>query len=275
MAGDAGYSGKNVFISGGSSGIGLECAKRFAGLGANVFIFARRPEVLEGAAAAIHERKAGPAQRLAWAAVDVTDPERVSHVLAGAVRDLGAPDIVITCAGVALPGYFERIGAGTFELTMRTNLFGTWNVLSALVPSMKASHGGHIVTVSSIAGFLGVFGYTAYCASKFGVMGLSEALRSEVKPYGIGVSVLCPPDTDTPGFAQENACKPPETRALGESAGLMSPEKVALALVKGMERGRFLIVPGMEGKFILWAKRLAPGALTAVMDALVRRSRKG
>ncbi|HOS96666.1 MAG TPA: SDR family oxidoreductase [Deltaproteobacteria bacterium] len=267
------YRERTVYISGGSSGIGLACAKLFASLGADVFIFARRVEALQEAAALIEACRTHPGQRVAWTSLDVTDHDQVLSSLSRAIAEFGPPHVVIASAGLAYPDYFDRIPFAMFDQTVRTNLYGMWNVLRALIPSMKAS-GGHIVNVSSIAGFLGVFGYTAYSASKFAVIGLSEALRSEMKPHGIHVSVLCPPDTDTPGFARENLTKPLETKALGESAGLMSPDDVARAMLRGMERGRFLILPGMEGRFILAAKRLLPGVVNALMDRIVARARR-
>ena len=103
---------------------------------------------------------------------------------------------------------------------MKINLYGARNAIAALLPHMR-NQGGHIVNVSSIAGLIGVFGYTDYCASKFGLIGFSEALRSELDSQGIMVSVLCPPDTDTPGLAEENLTKPPETLAVSESACVM------------------------------------------------------
>ena len=267
------YLGRNVYISGGSSGIGLAAARLFASLGANVLIFARRIEVLEQAAREIETCRISEGQRLSWMSIDVTDRDKVASGLSRAISEFGPPHIVITSAGIAYPDYFERIPYDKFDLTVKTNLYGIWNVLTALVPAMKAS-GGHIVNVSSIAGFMGVFGYTAYSSTKFAVMGMSESLRSEMRPYGIQVSVLCPPDTDTPGLAQENLTKPAETRALGESAGLMSPEDVARAMIRGMEKGKFLILPGMEGPFILAGKRLVPGVVNMVMDLIVARARR-
>jgi NAD(P)-dependent dehydrogenase (short-subunit alcohol dehydrogenase family) len=267
------YRERTVYISGGSSGIGLACGKLFASLGADVFIFARGVEALQEATLGIEGCRTHPGQRVSWASLDVTDHDLVASSLSGAVAEFGPPHIVIANAGIAYPDYFEKIPFAMFDKTIRTNLYGMWNVLSALIPSMKAS-GGHIVNVSSIAGFLGVFGYTAYSASKFAVIGLSESLRSEMKPHGIHVSVLCPPDTDTPCFARENLTKPSETKALGESAGLMSPDEVARAMLRGMERGRFLILPGMEGKCILAAKRLLPGVVNAAMDRIVARARR-
>src|SRR5438477_366286 len=97
-----------------------------------------------------------------------------------------------------------------------------------------AAGGAHVAIFArrraSLAGLIGVFGYTDYCASKFAIVGFSEALRSELKPHGIMVSVLCPPDVDTPGFAVENTTKPPETVAISEGAKPMTPDEVAAEL---------------------------------------------
>mgnify|MGYP002642486750 CR=1 FL=1 len=134
--------------------------------------------------------------------------------------------------------------------------------------------GGAIVNVASIAGFLGVFGYTDYAASKFGLIGFSEALRSELKPHGVVVSVLCPPDTDTPGFVEENRSKPPETRSLSEGAGVMLPGAVARALIRGIERGDALIIPGAAGRFTYLMKRFTPSLVETFVDQVVRRVQK-
>lgn len=92
---------------------------------------------------------------------------------------------------------------------------------------MKSSDSGIIVFVSSQAGLIGLYGYTAYTASKYAVRGFAEALQMEVKPFGISVTVNYPPDTDTPGFAEEEKGKPEETSLISETAGLFKPEKVA------------------------------------------------
>jgi short-subunit dehydrogenase len=119
---------------------------------------------------------------------------------------------------------------------------------------------------------VGVFGLTDYCASKFAVMGFSEALRAELASCGVGVSVLCPPDTDTPGFEIENRSKPAETRAVSEGAGLMTADAVAAALLAGLARGERVIVPGRDGKLVWWTKRLAPSLLERFMNRTIRRS---
>jgi len=140
--------------------------------------------------------------------------------------------------------------------------------------ALMKTQGGYIVNVSSIAGIIGVFGLTDYCASKFAIIGFSEALRSELMPHNIMVSVLCPPDTDTPALEVENRTKPIETHAISENAGLMQPEEVAKALVKGIQKKQSLIIPGIEGKFSCLVKRLAPNLVEWVMDRSIRRVQK-
>ncbi len=134
--------------------------------------------------------------------------------------------------------------------------------------------GGIIVNVSSIAGFIGVFGYSAYGVSKYGIIGISEVLYSELKRYNIHVSVLCPPDTDTPQFAEEEKTKPPETKAIAGTAKLMTPEAVAKSLIKGIERKKFMIIPGFSGKFIYFMKRHLPGFVQFVFDKDVKKVQK-
>jgi short-subunit dehydrogenase len=120
---------------------------------------------------------------------------------------------------------------------------------------------------------MGVYGYTDYAASKFALMGLTESLKSELKPCGVGVSILCPPDTDTPGFEVENRNKPAETVAVSEGGGLMRPEQVAEALIKGMEKGRFVIAPG-SAKTIYLLKRHFPWLVDLVMDQGIKKAQK-
>ena len=265
------FNGKTVYITGGSAGIGLAAAKLFASKGSDVMIFARREEVLRHAVAEISSCRLRETQKTAWLSLDVSDYQEVKLKISQAVQTFGTPDVLINCAGRAYPHYFESITFEQFDETMKINLYGIWNIVSTLVPHMKEK-GGYIVNVSSLAGLVGVFGYTDYCASKFGIIGFSEALRCEMRRYGIHVSVLCPPDTDTPGFEVENRSKPDETRAISASASLMSPERVAKALLKGMKRHRFIIMPGLDGKFTYFMKRLFPWVVTLVMNRAVNRA---
>ena len=264
------FEDKQVYVVGGSLGIGLAIARRVASLGSQVTIFARRQAPLDQAVETVGARRKHPAQRILARQLDASDPLQVARVMYQAVAELGPPDVLINCAGRAYPRRFEEVSYEQFADTLRVNLHGCWNTVQALLPHMK-SKGGYIVNTASLAGLIGVFGYTDYCASKFGLVGLSEALRSELKVYNITVSVLCPPDTDTPGLEIENRTKPEETRAISANARVMTADAVADALIRGMARRTFLIIPGIEGRIGVLAKRLFPGLVERVMDRTIRR----
>lgn len=268
------FKDKIVYITGGSQGIGLAVARQFASRGAHIIVFARRHTLLEEALKLIEERRISVHQRFSCLPVDVSKRGEVEDAMSVSVRDFGVPDVLVNCAGFARPRYFEDISYHQFDEIIHVDLYGTWNTISTLVPLMK-DRGGYIVNTSSICGFIGVFGYADYCAAKFGIIGLSEVLRSELKRYNIRVSVLCPPDTDTPGFAEENKLKPAETRAISSAASLMQPDDVAVALLAGMAREDFIIIPGLNGRFTWWMKRFFPGIVESVMDADIKKIQKG
>jgi NAD(P)-dependent dehydrogenase (short-subunit alcohol dehydrogenase family) len=269
----ADFNGKNVYIVGGSSGIGLATAKQLSQLGSNVLIFARGRERLEEALRQITSSRKAETQRFAFKQMDVSVHDEVKRVMDEAVEEFGPPDILINSAGRALPDYFENISYEQFDETMKLHTYGIWNTVSTLLPYMKQK-GGYIVNVSSLLGFMGVFGYSDYCPSKFAILGLSEVLKSELKQYNIGISVLCPPDTDTPGFEVENRTKPPETVAVSEGGGLLQPEEVAQALIKGMRKGKYLIGPGSV-KTVHFMKRHFPWLVDMVMDRQIKKVQKG
>ncbi len=268
------FSEKVVYITGGSSGIGLAVAESMAVRGAHVLMFARRIGALEEAVERVKQSRKNEHQKIGCYPLDVADPNAVKRVMDQAVMAFGIPDILINSAGRARPEYFEKITVAHFNETLGVNLGGVWNTIAVLLPYMRERGAGHIVNVASIAGFLGLFGYTDYCASKFGVIGLSEALRNELKPHGIHVSVLCPPDTDTPGYAMENVGKPPETRAISKNAKLMSAADVARDMMNGMIKKRFMIIPSMDGRLLYFAKRWLPGVVEKIMDHTVKKVRR-
>ena len=105
---------------------------------------------------------------------------------------------------------------------------GYWSVVypcRAAVPHMLARGSGHIVNVSSVAGYLGIYGYTGYSSAKFAVMGFTEALHFEMKPAGISVHVVCPPDTDTPALTFEHTLRPPETDVIAGNIKPIPPRR--------------------------------------------------
>jgi 3-dehydrosphinganine reductase len=265
------FNGKNVIITGGSSGIGKSAARMFATKGANITILARREDMLKKTVEEISSSAVDSNQKISHARVDVSNHTEVENWAGIYEKSYGAPDVIINSAGITHPGYFEEIPYETFDELMKIDFYGVLNMCRSFIPMMKAK-GGHIVNVSSMAGFLGVFGYTGYSAAKFAVLGFSQALRSEMKKYNIMISVLCPPDTDTPMLEWENKIKPKETQAVAGTAGIMSPDDVAKAMIDGMMKKKFIIVPGFNGKFVLCASRLTPFLVEWIMDRQIKKA---
>ena len=266
------FAGKTADITGGSSGIGLACAVMLSARGANVLIMARRSGQLEIALRQIAKNRISEKQRFSAVEMDVSDKDRVADSLVSAVKEFGPPDILINSAGVSFPQKFEDIPFEKYDEIMRVNLYGTWNTISNLLPYLKQSH-GYIINVSSVAGYIGVFGMTAYSASKFAVIGFSEALRSELKRFDVTVSVLCPPDVDTPMLERAGRIKPEETKAVSATAKIMTAAEVAKAVLDGMGNGSFMILPGAGTRFTYNMKRLFPGLVEFITDSKIARFR--
>jgi 3-dehydrosphinganine reductase len=269
---DIQYKGRWAFIVGGSVGIGYALAQLLLSKGAQVLIIARNAGRLAAAASELEAATTSGA-KVRYLAVDATDEQAMAHAFAPLFAEGIRPYFLFNCAGRALPDYFERISSGQLEESFRLNVLTAWNAIKTCLPEMKKS-GGYIINTSSVAGFVGVFGYTDYAVTKFGLIGFSEALKSELEQYHIKVAVLCPPDTDTPGYELENQTKPAETQAISANAKLMSAEEVAKACLRQLEKGNFILLANLESKLTFWLKRFFPGLLYWIMQRDVRRVQK-
>lgn len=269
------WKGKVALVTGGSSGIGLATARLLAANGAHVWLAARDQIRLESALREVESACSSSTQQCGMISVDLSVQAEVDATVSKIVQSVGIPDVVINSAGVAHPGYIQDLPVEIFRWMMETNYFATVYVTKAVLPGMIERRSGHIINISSLAGFLGVFGYTAYGASKFAVTGFSESLRAELKPHGIRVSVVFPPDTDTPQLAYENQYKPSETKAISGAAQALSAEKVAQAILHQAARGHYLIFPGLEARLIyLLSTKLPKSLVFAVIDWLASQGRK-
>ena len=237
---------KHAIITGGSSGIGKATAKLLAQQGANISLIARDRAKLELAQQEINQLASSSQQKILIFSADVAQGEEITAAIDSAIAQLGTPQLLITSAGIAHPGHFADIPIEVFEQTMSINYFGSLYAIRAVLPAMEEVSQGNIVLISSGAGLIGIYGYTAYCPSKFALRGLAESLRGELKLKGIGVTIVYPPDTDTPQLAAENKIKPPETKKITATAKVWTAEAIAKQIIKGVERGRFAIAPGIE-----------------------------
>jgi len=246
-------AGKHVVITGGSSGIGLEIAKECIRQGADVTIIARNVEKLIEATQEI-SRFSQKGAKCYYLSADLGKGLEEAQSVINKCYEFRPVDVLVNCAGLSIPKKLDNLTESDIETMLRVNLLGSIYPTKAILPEMKKTFGfpkskntGRIVFVSSQAGQVGIFGFTAYSASKYALRGFAEALDSEVKPYNLYVSVVFPPDTDTPGLQTENQIKPEETKLISSTSGLFTAEEVAKSVVKGFQRGTYSISVGFDG----------------------------
>ncbi len=228
-------------ISGGSSGIGLEIARRLGNEGWHLVLIARRQALLDEATASLSRSGITSVETIS---LDVCDAKACATAIADVAARLGRIDWLITSAGIAEPGMFVDVPLDNHRLQMEVNFFGSLNLIHPAVAFMRRQRSGRITLVSSGAAFIGIAGYSAYAPSKFAIRGLAESLALELEGEGISVSVAYPPDTDTPQYIHENLTKPEATREITAAGGLMSAEAVARVVVEGAKAGKLMLLPG-------------------------------
>lgn len=256
------FSNKLAFITGGSSGIGLETARLLATQGCSLVLFARGEKMLDEARKTIAGGMDKNSQSINTVSMDVADDNDVRQKIKTAVEKFGTPDMLINSAGIGTANYFENITYEQFDRAMKINVYGIRNTVSAILPFMKQKGHGHIVNISSMAGLIGMFGYSLYCTTKYALVGFSECLRSELKRFNIDVTLVCPPEVDTPFLAQEAKTLPHESRVVKNLAGLMTPQQAAKAIVRGIKKKKFLVVPSITAKSLFFWHRISNGLLT-------------
>ncbi|KAK8623871.1 hypothetical protein V6N13_065233 [Hibiscus sabdariffa] len=235
---------RHVFISGGSSGIGLALAQKAVSEGARVSLLARSLHKLKEAQKSIREVYGVD---VAIFSADVRDHSAVER----AVAESGPIDVLVVNQGIFVPGALENQASEVIKSVINVNLTGSFNVITAALPSMKNRKDGapaSIALMSSQAGQVGIYGYSAYSATKFGLRGLAEALQQELISDNIHVSVIYPPDTQTPGFEQERKIRPELAGIImGSGGGALSAEEVAKKSLDGIKSGSFSIWFNLEG----------------------------
>lgn len=254
------FTGKVAFITGGVSGIGMGLAKVLAEAGMKVAITYRREDSLQPLKAWFAERP-----DLVWLPVklEVTDREGWVRAADEAEAALGPVELLCNNAGVGVIGPMEQATYADWDWVMGVNVGGVINGIMTFVPRMIShGRGGHIVNVSSVGGLAALGTAGVYCASKFAVVGLSEALRSDLKEHGIGVSVYCPGPVKSnigeagskrPADLAETGYKPPAAPDAGPVKGSISftdawmePEEAGRRVLEGVRENRLYILSHPE-----------------------------
>jgi 3-dehydrosphinganine reductase len=266
-------SGSTAVITGGSKGIGKATAKEYVRLGGSVCIVARDKKALNAASEEIAALITRQGQFVETISADTTKLNLLKPPLEKFIKARGIPQHLINCVGYAYPNYIDRFTLDDFRNNMETNYFGQLVPILVLLPYFMKERKGYIANCSSLLGLMGMMGYATYGPTKYAIAGLTEDLRHELKPYNIGCSVIFPPDTNTPGFEHENTTKPVEVSIMSEGGGLLDPEKVAAAFIKGIMKRRFYILPGQSG--MIWRiSRHFPRLMHWIMDGEYAKAKK-
>jgi len=172
------------FVTGAGRGMGIDIAKAALAAGHAVVATGRDADRVRNAI--------GEHDDLLAVALDITDPDAAAAAAQAAVERFGRIDVLVNNAGNFYAGFFEEISPDQYRRQMETNFFGPLNVTRAILPIMRKQRSGHVITISSTAGLVGVDFCSAYSASKFAVEGWMESLRSDVEPFGITTTVVEP-----------------------------------------------------------------------------------
>lgn len=261
--------GKIAIVTGGSSGIGKAIACQLAEKGMDVWLVAQRKDILETARKEVEGHRLNSSQKIGIVSADISELNQARMVVEHVSEMSGPTDLLVNSAGVTHPGYIQDLDISIFQWMMEVNYFGTVYMTKEVLPAMMKRGSGYLLNISSLVGAVSGFGYSAYGASKSAVRGFSEALRMELVLHGIGTSIVYPSDTDTPQLEYENRFKPFETKALANLTGAMTAEDVAKVIVRGIERGRFKIIPALEGKFWIRLNELSADLVNFIADKIV------
>jgi NAD(P)-dependent dehydrogenase (short-subunit alcohol dehydrogenase family) len=269
-------AGRTALVTGAASGIGRATALELARRGADLALCDLDAERLEQTAA---EARALGREVLARR-VDVAQPDAMEAFALEVHGRVEAVDLLVNNAGVAIAGGFLDTTLEDWDWIVGVNLRGVVLGCHHFVPPMvRRARGGHVVIVSSAAGFAANEALAAYCTTKFAVLGLAEALAEELRRHGIGVTALCPGLIDTP-ITRAALLRGPydapgvrERMVEGYRRRGYGPERVARNLLRAVERGRVVAPVSPEAWALYFAKRLVPGLLRRLSRALGARSR--
>ena len=249
------------------SGLGLGLAREYVRRGADIAIFdlALDQAVIQQ----LEDERQQERQVITACQVNVTDAAELDQAVAQALHSIGEPQLAIHCAGIQRAQPFEQLPADHFDQVVQVNLCGSRNFAAAVLPRMQS--GSRLALVASMAGFAANYSYAAYCASKFGVIGLGRVLRLEYKPRGIDVSLVCPPEVDTPMVIEEMKNMHPASRRHKDRGGSLSLEEAIEAILAGLDAGRGVIIPGRKAKLTYFCSRYLPDAImNRLVDRIVR-----
>ncbi|MEE9166427.1 MAG: SDR family NAD(P)-dependent oxidoreductase [Candidatus Neomarinimicrobiota bacterium] len=256
------FKGKRAIITGASSGIGAGIAREFGRLEVSIVLTARREDRLEQVAGEVR----GGGGTVIIVPGDVSRKEDVERVVDSTLKELGGVDIMVNCAGVGGPAYFEDMSEDRIRQHMEVHYFAATRYCRLVVPVMKEQGEGYIVNMASVSALLGFPRWVSYGASKAALLRFSDSLRHELKPFGIKISVLCPSLVDTPLVRDH-------WDDYGAWAGkfkILEVVDAVRSLIKGMKKGRFVILDAWDVKLMYALYRYFPETFVSLFTWLYK-----
>jgi len=266
------YQNKVVVITGGSSGIGFAMAKIIAAQDAQLVLIAR-DEVKLNASKKTLENLSPSGKAFDIFSADVSHKEAITKAINSIGEKYSKIDLLICCAGIMSFGKFKDQSVEDLEECMDVNYYGCMYAARAAWKYLRNSK-GQLSFVSSVAGYMGLFGYSSYAPPKFALMGLAESLRMEAKDDDINVSIIYPPDTDTPFLQYEHANTLPECKALAANIKVKTADFVAQKYFSALQKNKFEIYCDMDSKLLRWFKNNFPGMANYFTWRIIEKSRK-
>jgi NAD(P)-dependent dehydrogenase (short-subunit alcohol dehydrogenase family) len=268
-------TGKRVLITGAASGIGRATAVASARRGAQLFLTDVNDVPLQASAEEI--RAAGGAVSYVKA-LDVSDHAAVAAMADEIHGAHGSLDVVMNVAGIAVWGAVETLSHEQWRRVVDVNLMGPIHVVERFVPAMiAAGRGGHLVNVSSAAGLFGLPWHAPYSAAKFGLRGMSEVLRFDLRRHDIGVSLVCPGAVDTGLVSTVEIAGVDRTRPAIQKATARfrrhaaTPEQAAERILSGIERNRYWVYTSRDIQIGHFLQRRFETPYSLIMRALNKR----
>ncbi|WP_084959236.1 SDR family oxidoreductase [Thermoactinospora rubra] len=259
--------GRRVLITGAASGIGRATALLAARAGAELYLTDRDA----GGLASV----ASEAGALLAKTADVSDLAQVRGLAEEIHAVAGPMDVVMNIAGISTWGTVQNLRHDQWRAMVEVNLMGPIHVIECFVPAMiAAGRGGHLVNVSSAAGLVGLPWHAAYSAAKYGLRGVSEVLRFDLRRHGIRVTLVCPGAVDTPLTETVEIAGvdrySPAFRRLQElfRKSAATPEEAARAILRGVARDRYLVHTSTRVRLLHWAERFCPPVYVVIMRAM-------
>jgi NAD(P)-dependent dehydrogenase (short-subunit alcohol dehydrogenase family) len=268
--------GTTAVITGAGSGIGRSTALLAAEKCARLVLTDVSSDTLAETVRLVTEAGGTVAHHEAF---DIRDVDAVEAFAARTHDVTGPVDVVMNVAGISTWGRIQDLTTEHWRRTVDIDLMGPIYVLSAFVPAMiEAKRGGHVVNVSSAAGLFGLPIHAPYSAAKFGLRGVSEVLRFDLERHRIGVTLVCPGAVNTPmvgtvdmvGVDREDPTVQKAVDSFARHA--VTPEKAATAIVRGVEKGRYMVYTSQDIRLLHWTQRYVPFVYNIIMRVMNRQA---